>query len=112
MVVPFTGSYADFDHVFTHELVHAFQYDVIFRRSVLTDAANPFAGRLPLWFMEGLAEYLSIGRSDPLTISWLRDATLNGYLRDIAQMSARDDYLSYRFGQSLWQYVAPSGATK
>src|SRR5688572_20303782 len=104
VILPFTGSYADFDHVLTHELVHAFQFDVIFRRGVLNDA-NPFGGRLPLWFMEGMAEYLSIGRIDPLTVSWLRDATLNGYLRDIAEMSARDDYLSYRFGQSLWSFV-------
>src|SRR5688500_17483721 len=104
IIMPFTGSSADFDHVLTHELVHAFQYDVIFRRGVLNDS-TPFGGRLPLWFMEGMAEYLSIGRIDPLTISWLRDATLNGYLRDIGEMSVRDDYLSYRFGQSLWAFV-------
>jgi Tol biopolymer transport system component len=104
LVLPFTGSYADFDHVFTHELVHAFQHDVIYRRGLLNEA-TPFAARLPLWFMEGMAEYLSRGRIDPHTSSWLRDATLNGYLRSIAEMSARDDYLSYRFGQSLWQYI-------
>ncbi|HUP89522.1 MAG TPA: BamA/TamA family outer membrane protein, partial [Longimicrobiales bacterium] len=61
--------------------------------------------RLPLWFMEGMAEYLSIGRIDPHTVSWLRDAVLSGYMRNIAEMSRRDDYLSYRFGQSLWAYV-------
>ena len=104
MILPFTGSYADFDHVLTHELVHGFQYDVIFRRGVMSDA-SPFVARLPLWFMEGMAEYLSIGRIDPHTISWLRDAVLNGYLRSIAEMSQRDDYLSYRFGQSLWAYI-------
>ncbi|MGH7658696.1 MAG: peptidase S9, partial [Gemmatimonadales bacterium] len=26
-ILPFTGSYADFDHVLTHEMVHQFQYD-------------------------------------------------------------------------------------
>jgi Tol biopolymer transport system component len=104
MILPFTGSYADFDHVLTHELVHAFQYDVLFRRGVMSDA-SPFSVRLPLWFMEGMAEYLSIGRIDAHTISWLRDAVLNGYLRSIAEMTQRDDYLSYRFGQSLWQFI-------
>ena len=103
MVVPFTGSYADFDHVFTHELAHAFQFDAIFRRA--EGQAGGTNVRLPLWFTEGMAEYLSIGRIDPLTVTWLRDATLNGYMRDIGQMSVRDDYLSYRFGQSLWQYI-------
>ena len=104
MILPFTGSYADFDHVLTHELVHGFQYDVIFRRGVVNEA-SPFTARLPLWFMEGMAEYLSIGRIDAHTVSWLRDAVLNGYLRSIAEMSQRDDYLSYRFGQSLWSFI-------
>ncbi|HEX6134649.1 MAG TPA: BamA/TamA family outer membrane protein [Longimicrobiales bacterium] len=104
MILPFTGSYADFDHVLTHELVHGFQYDVILNRGVVNDA-SPFAARLPLWFMEGMAEYLSIGRIDPHTVSWLRDAVLNGYLRSITEMTRRDDYLSYRFGQSLWAYI-------
>ena len=104
IILPFTGSYADFDHVLTHELVHGFQYDVLFRRGPVAEA-NPFMVRLPLWFMEGMAEYLSIGRIDALTHAWLRDAVLNGYMRDIKEMSERDDYLSYRFGQSLWAYI-------
>jgi hypothetical protein len=104
IIMPFTGSYAEFDHVLTHELVHQFQYDVIFRRNLSGDA-NPFMMRLPLWFMEGMAEYLSLGRVDPHTQSWLRDAVLSGYLRTIAEMNQRDDYLSYRFGQSLWAYI-------
>lgn len=104
MILPFTGSYADFDHVLTHELVHGFQYDVIFGRGVMTDA-SPFGARLPLWFMEGMAEYLSIGMIDAHTQSWLRDAALTGYLRSIEEMTYRDDYLSYRFGQSLWSYI-------
>ena len=104
MILPFSGSYADFDHVMTHELVHGFQYDVLFRRGVAQEV-NPFMVRLPLWFMEGMAEYLSIGTIDAHTQSWLRDAVLNGYLRDIGEMTQRDDYLSYRFGQSLWAYI-------
>jgi Tol biopolymer transport system component len=104
MILPFTGSYAHFDHVLNHELVHAFQFDVIFRRGIMTDAV-PLGARLPLWFMEGMAEYLSVGVIDPLTKSWLRDAVLGGYLRSIDEMNQRDDYLSYRFGQSLWSYI-------
>ena len=104
MILPFTGSYAEFDHVMTHELVHGFQYDMMFRRGAMAEA-NPFMMRMPLWFMEGMAEYLSIGRIDALTHAWVRDAVLNGYMRDIREMSERDDYLSYRFGQSLWAYI-------
>ena len=32
------------------------------------------AERLPLWFIEGMAEYLSLGPVDPNTAMWLRDA--------------------------------------
>lgn len=107
VILPFTGSYPDFDHVLTHELVHAFQFDVIFRNGVMTEA-GPSYGRIPLWFMEGMAEYLAIGRIDAHTASWVRDAALKGYIRSIGEMNRRDDYLSYRFGQSLWSYI---GAT-
>src|SRR5881396_4352971 len=31
MVLPFTGSYADLEHVMQHEMVHQFQYDEISR---------------------------------------------------------------------------------
>ncbi len=55
--------------------------------------------------MEGMAEYLSIGELDPHTQAWLRDAVLSGYLRTIPEMSRYSDYLSYRFGQSLWAFV-------
>lgn len=104
VIMPFTGSYAEFDHVLRHELVHSFQYDVIFRNAAI-DNVNPFAQRYPLWFMEGMAEYLSIGHIDAITAAWLRDASLSGYLRTIGEMNMRDDYLSYRFGQALWAYI-------
>ncbi len=103
VIVPFTGSFAEFEHVLAHELVHAFQYDILLDHGTL--ASGPFSFRPTLWFMEGMAEYLSIGRIDAHTAAWVRDAVLSGYMRTIPEMSARDDYLSYRFGQSLWAYI-------
>jgi hypothetical protein len=103
VILPFTGSYADFEHVLTHELVHAFQYDVIARG--LASQLNPLEFEPPLWFFEGMAEYLSIGKLDTHTHAWLRDAVLTGYMRTIPEMNMYGDYLSYRFGQSLWAYI-------
>jgi hypothetical protein len=103
VIMPFTGSYADFEHVLAHELVHAFQFDVIARG--LTNQLNPLLYEPPLWFMEGMAEYLAIGGLDTHTHAWLRDAVLSGYLRTIPEMSLYSDYLSYRFGQSLWAFI-------
>jgi hypothetical protein len=56
--------------------------------------------------MEGMAEYLSIGPSHPLTAGWLRDAAVAGNIPTIKQMTDRPDkYFPYRFGESFWQYV-------
>ncbi|NIS01230.1 MAG: peptidase S9, partial [Gemmatimonadetes bacterium] len=103
IILPFTGSYADFEHVLTHEMVHAFQYDVIARG--LASQLNPLEFQPPLWFFEGMAEYLSVGGLDTNTEAWLRDAVLTGYLRTIPEMNLYSDYLSYRFGQSLWAHI-------
>jgi Tol biopolymer transport system component len=103
VIIPFTGSYAEFERVLTHELVHAFQYDVIARG--LSSQLNPLSVQIPLWFVEGMAEYLALGGTDPHTEAWMRDAVLSGYLRTIPEMSLYSDYLSYRFGQSLWAFV-------
>lgn len=103
MVLPFTGSYAEFERVLVHELVHAFQFDVYSRAGIL--GGNPFSGRPPLWFMEGMAEYLSVGRVDPHTAMWLRDAALQGYLVDIPTLSRLGDIRVYRFGQSIWEFL-------
>ena len=49
------------DHVLGHELVHAFQYDIT---NTNVSSGNAGALGLPLWFIEGMAEYLSIGPVD------------------------------------------------
>ncbi len=103
--LPFTGSYAELDHVMTHELVHAFQVDILFgeNQGIL---GNPFAASIPVWFMEGMAEYLSIGSIDPNTAMWLRDASLEGYLIPVRTLSYVGDIRVYRFGQSIFQFIA------
>lgn len=104
VLLPLTGSYEEFEHVLGHELVHSFQFDIL-KRSAVEQSASPFAFVPSLWFMEGMAEYLSVGRIDAKTVAWLRDASLDGYLRTIEEMDRFNDFLSYRFGQSLWNYI-------
>jgi Tol biopolymer transport system component len=106
LILPLTGDLGSFEHVLAHEMVHEFQYDIFARGRA---GANQQAmERLdpPLWFMEGMAEYLSIGPTHPLTAGWLRDAAVNGRIPTIQQMTERpDQYFPYRYGESLWQYV-------
>jgi Tol biopolymer transport system component len=103
--LPFTGSYAELEHVLTHELVHAFELDILYDPS-RGDAMSPFAYAAPLWIMEGLAEYLSRGAADAHTAMWVRDACLAGTLPTVQQMEYVGDIRVYRFGQSIWQFFA------
>lgn len=103
VILPFTGVYADNDHVLGHELVHAFQYDIAHG----TDGRSrgPGIAALPLWLVEGMAEYLSLGRVDPNTAMWLRDAALRNDLPTIEQLTRDPRYFPYRYGQALWAYI-------
>jgi WD40 repeat protein len=104
IVLPIGGTLRDLDHVLGHELVHAFQYDMTGSGGPNTYGAMPGATALPLWFIEGMAEYLSLGANAPLTAMWMRGATedtLPSY-RDL--LNPR--YFPYRYGQALLAYVA------
>ena len=104
VLLPFTGSYAELEHVLTHELVHAFQGDVLYGNGPGASVLNPLAFAAPLWFMEGMAEYLSLGRIDEHTSMWLRDASLQGYLPPTIP-DLDYSFGVYRFGQALWTYI-------
>lgn len=104
IVLFFPSAYPEFEHTLTHELVHAFQFDIL-RRGALSQGNNPFSFRMPLWFAEGMAEYLTMGNIDPLTAMWLRDGSLAGYLTTIDELSVVQDIRVYRFGQALWYYI-------
>jgi Tol biopolymer transport system component len=103
VILPFTGSYAELDHVLTHELVHAFQVDIL-----MGPGKSPLSGRFnspPLWMMEGMAEYLSIGKVDEHTSMWLRDAALEGYLISLEDLEYTGDIRVYRFGQAIFEFI-------
>ncbi len=103
VIMPMTGSYQDTDHVLGHELVHAFQYNIAQSRQ---GSGIVGLSRLPLWLIEGMAEYLSVGREDPLTAMWMRDAVRRDDIPTIDKMSRDFRYFPYRFGQALWAYIA------
>jgi Tol biopolymer transport system component len=105
-VQPFTGSYAEFEHVLQHEMVHQFQYDTWSRGRAGGGLSTLIAINPPLWFAEGMAEYLSSGPIHPETAMWLRDASLEGKLPTIEQMTLDPyTYFPYRFGHALWSYI-------
>ncbi len=104
VVVPFTGSHADLDHVITHELVHAFQIDIL-STSGFGRSLDPIAWAPPLWVMEGMAEYLSTPGMNHHTRMWMRDALMSGGLLSVEQLARVGDIRVYRFGQSLVAHI-------
>ena len=105
-VQPFTGSYAEFEHVLQHEMTHQFQYDTWARGRAGSGLSTLIAINPPLWFAEGMAEYLSLGPINAETAMWLRDASLEGTLPTIEQMTLDPyKYFPYRFGHALWSYI-------
>jgi Tol biopolymer transport system component len=103
VVMPFPETYAQTDHVLGHELVHAFQYDLARDQAAAGGGTGFF--RLPLWVVEGLAEYLSIGRHDTHTAMYLRDALERDELPDLDDLTNDPKYFPYRFGHAFWAYV-------
>jgi len=104
-IMPFTGSYAEFEHVLTHEMVHQFQYDIWSDGKPGAGLATLIAINPPLWFVEGMAEYLSLGEIGPETAMWLRDAAGEGTLPSIQALTFDPYIFPYRFGHALMAYI-------
>ena len=98
IAMPFAAGLGETDHVLGHEIAHAFQISIA--RHAKQDAFT-----LPGWFIEGMAEYLSLGPADAHTMMWVRDAARHERLPTLEQL---DDprFFPYRYGHALWSYLA------
>ncbi len=96
IVIPFASTLAETDHVLGHEIVHAFQYDIAAESKAPLD--------VPLWFVEGMAEFLTLGPGDPLTDMWMRDAAARETLPSISDLSS-PRFFPYRWGAALWTFL-------
>ena len=105
VVIPMTGISSENNHVLGHELTHVFQYTIMKnQKSGLNENVS-----VPLWFIEGMAEYLSLGRISTLTSMWLRDAVLHKKkMPGINDLGGNPDYFPYRWGHAAWAYIAGS----
>jgi len=102
VIMPVASSLAQTDHTLGHELVHAFQYHMFLN----SDSSKKVSmNNVPLWMIEGMAEYLSIGSVDPHTAMWMRDAILNNDFPAIKKLSTDSRYFPYRYGQAFWAMV-------
>jgi hypothetical protein len=102
IILPVAPSYAQTDHVLGHEMVHAFQYHLLLSGD--SGSLNNLRF-LPLWMVEGMAEYFSLGSMDGNTAMWMRDAIANNDFPTLEQMTMSYKYFPYRFGQCFWAMV-------
>jgi dipeptidyl aminopeptidase/acylaminoacyl peptidase len=88
-------------HVLGHELVHAFQYHVLLGKGDEFENLN----NVPLWMIEGMAEYLSLGKKDSYTAMWMRDAYLNKDIPSVRDLTESGKYFPYRYGEAFWSFI-------
>ncbi|MCK4321419.1 PD40 domain-containing protein, partial [candidate division WOR-3 bacterium] len=103
IVLPFNGSYSDFRHILNHELVHVFQYRILYGRG-MGAIRNLATLRIPLWFIEGMAEFESMGW-DESAETFIRDAVLNDRLYPISILNYAGGYIVYKEGQSILYFI-------
>ncbi|MFB6277994.1 MAG: hypothetical protein ABEK75_00655 [Salinibacter sp.] len=101
VVMPFSPSYGETNHVLGHELVHSFQYDL----ALNADSLGISLRGLPTWLIEGMAEYLSVGRQDSHTAMWMRDAVRRDDMPSFEALSNPREYFPYRYGQAYLAYI-------
>ncbi len=102
VVFPFEGSFSKYKHVIHHELVHAVMRDLLYGGTIQNIIAKGITLQLPIWYHEGMAEFLSSGWETNSDM-FIRDAAINEYLPDIKRLSG---YYAYRGGQALFKYIA------
>ncbi|MDP8240188.1 MAG: hypothetical protein P9X24_13950 [Candidatus Hatepunaea meridiana] len=106
IVVPFEGNHEKFRHVIHHELTHAMMLNMLYGQGFGAIVAGLSQSRIPLWFIEGLAEYMSNDGLDPETEMFLRDAVVNDILPEIPYLGSYGYLGVYKCGQSILYFIA------
>jgi Tol biopolymer transport system component len=102
VVIPYEGNWEKFRHVIHHELTHAVMLQMVYGSGVQSIITGLTRLQLPLWFVEGLAEYESRGW-DTESDMFMRDAALNGYIPELPYLGG---FLAYKGGQSVLYYIS------
>lgn len=110
VVIPFTGSMEAFREVIFHELVHIFQYDIIYQKPAARIYSGEFLYSAPIWFIEGSADYFAED-NDAIGEMVLRDASVHNrivplvHLHDFRILGSQV-FLGYKMGQLAIRHLA------
>ncbi|RKZ01892.1 MAG: hypothetical protein DRQ10_01235 [Candidatus Hydrothermota bacterium] len=111
VVVPFNGSWSDFKHVLRHELVHVFQFN-IFLKGTKYHGVPIATITVPLWFMEGMAEYLSWGGWSSDAVAYMRDLLFNEKVVPVQDLENYGGYIVYKEGQAIFCFIEEQYGTE
>ncbi|NDD91005.1 hypothetical protein EBZ37_02830, partial [bacterium] len=106
MAIPYWGERETFRHISHHELTHQFQVQKI--NELSKDLGDSPEYLIPLWFIEGMAEYYSQRGVDPEARSMLRDLWFNPEDKD--SQSKISDFLEP--GNLDFQHIYKLGQLK
>ncbi len=98
MVLPVDLPDTELAHLIQHELVHIFQYEILFQGKL----GKALTTNIPQWFMEGMASYLAQDE-DSRARAVMRDATLGDRVPSVADNVT--GYFAYRFGHMVFAFV-------
>jgi Tol biopolymer transport system component len=85
-----------------HELVHAYMFDLLYGRGGFGSVISQRGlFQVPLWFAEGLAEYISLGW-EPNAEMFMRDGIIHGYLGPLTYAGG---YTVYKQGQAAVRFL-------
>ncbi|MCY4570746.1 MAG: BamA/TamA family outer membrane protein [Candidatus Poribacteria bacterium] len=108
IVIPFTGSLEAFREVIFHELIHIFQYDIIYQKPHARIYSGEFLYSPPIWFIEGMADYFAED-NDAIGEMVVRDASMNNNIVPLPQLHnfnrLSSPFVGYKLGQLAVAYL-------
>ena len=108
IVIPFTGSLEAFREVIFHELIHIFQYDIIYQKPHARIYSGEFLYSPPIWFIEGMADYFAED-NDAIGEMVIRDASMTNNIVPLPQLHnfnrLSSPYVGYKLGQLAVAYL-------
>ena len=108
IVIPFTGSLEAFREVIFHELIHIFQYDIIYQKPHARIYSGEFLYSPPIWFIEGMADYFAED-NDAIGEMVVRDASMNNNVVPLPQLHnfnrLSSPFVGYKLGQLAVAYL-------
>jgi hypothetical protein len=100
LTLPYFGDRRMFEDVSTHELAHEFSLQKLMTVAYRVDQSEPPLEQIPIWFMEGLAEFYAKRGLDPEAEVLVRDLLIN----PAADGYVLGDFFEDRLGDGLWTY--------